>query len=66
VREEALDEVSLAVKGVIARGLRRRFPERVDGHSILSVDGVGGFPSIVEFVAENVLNQTVCGERLGA
>lgn len=65
LEEETLDQVALAIEGIIAGGLRRGFPGRDDRHGILSVDGVAERPGIVALVAKNMLCRDVGDQRLG-
>ena len=63
--KEALDEVSLAIEGVIAGDLRRRFLGWYDRFGILGMDGVAEFRGVVSLVAKNMLRRNVGDERLG-
>nr|AAX11188.1 putative axonemal protein [Magnetospirillum gryphiswaldense]CAJ30082.1 hypothetical protein mgI439 [Magnetospirillum gryphiswaldense MSR-1] len=63
--EKTLDEVALAIEGVIARNLRRRFPGRNNRDGILSVDCVSERAGIVAFVGKNVFCRNIGDQCLG-
>lgn len=65
LEEEALDEIALAIEGVVARHLRRCSPRRDDGNGVLGADGLAKCLGIVALVAKDVLSRDVGDEGLG-
>ncbi len=63
--EEALDEVALAIEGIIAGNLRGCFSRRDDGGGVLAVDGVAERLGIVAFVAQDIVGGKVGDQGLG-
>lgn len=65
LEEEALDEIALAIEGVVARYLRRCFPRRDDWNSVLGTDSLAQSFGIVALVAKNVFRRDVGDEGFG-
>lgn len=65
LEEEALDEVALAIEGVVARHLRRCSPRRDNGNGVPSADSLAESLGILALVAQNVVGREVCDEGLG-
>ena len=65
LEEEALDEIALAIEGVVARRLGRCFPRRDDGNGVLGADGFAKCLGIVALVAKNVFSREIGDEGLG-
>jgi len=63
-QEEALDQVALAIKGVVAGDLRRCCSGRDDRHGILAFDGLPQGLGIVALVPQDMVGGKISDQGL--